>query len=513
MWRVSRGSSPGRGLGPMDAYKVPGWLLREKLVQGELDVEEYVASIYERIEKLDRYLRAHITIRPRKEVEAEVRQQVEEARRDGGRPLAGLLVAVKDVIHVKGLPVTCGSKMLEKYIAVYDATVVSKLREAGAVVLGKTNMDEFAMGSTGETSAYGASRNPWSPDRVPGGSSSGTAVALAAGMATLGLGTDTGGSIRMPSAWTGLYGLKPTYGLVSRYGLVSYADSLEQIGPMSRNTRDLALILEAIAGFDPRDSTSLPEKPKDYLKAAEDGIRDGVNGLRVAVIKEFMEHPGVHESVKMLVERAAKLLGDAGAMLGEISLGKEVLEYSLPAYYVIAMAEASSNLARYDGVRYGPREPPKPWEGWNTYYSRIRATYFGLEVKMRIMLGSWMLSSGYRDQYYIRALKMRRIVRDRVLALLKEFDILLAPAVVAPPPLLGEVVDDPEKMYALDLATVIANLSGVPAATAPAGIIEGIPIGVQLIARPLGEHTLLRALGALEAASGLADLVAEPLPG
>ncbi|HID41122.1 MAG TPA: Asp-tRNA(Asn)/Glu-tRNA(Gln) amidotransferase subunit GatA, partial [Pyrodictium sp.] len=372
---------------------------------------------------------------------------------------------------------------------------------------------EFAMGSTGETSAYGASRNPWSPNRVPGGSSSGTAVALAAGMATLGLGTDTGGSIRMPSAWTGLYGLKPTYGLVSRYGLVSYADSLEQIGPMARNTRDLALILEAIAGFDPRDSTSLPEKPKDYLKAAEDGIRDGVNGLRVAVIKEFMEHPGVHESVKMLVERAAKLLGDAGAMLGEVSLGREVLTYSLPAYYVIAMAEASSNLARYDGVRYGPREPPKPWEGWNTYYSRIRATYFGLEVKMRIMLGSWMLSSGYRDQYYIRALKMRRIVRDRVLALLKEFDILLAPAVVTLPPLLGEVADDPEKMYALDLATVIANLSGVPAATAPIGIIDGIPIGVQLIAKPLGEHTLLRALGALEAASGLADLVAEPLPG
>lgn len=497
----------------MDAYRLPGWLLREKLVQGEIDVADYVASVYERIERLDGLLKAYITVRPREEVEDEVRRQVEKARKNSGLPLAGLLVAVKDVIHVKGLPVTCGSKMLEKYIAVYDATVVERLREAGAVVVGKTNMDEFAMGSTGETSAYGASRNPWSPDRVPGGSSSGTAVALAAGMATLGLGTDTGGSIRMPSAWTGLYGLKPTYGLVPRYGLVSYADSLEQIGPMARNTRDLAAVLEVIAGFDPRDSTSLPGKPRGLVEAAEEGLKNGARGLRVAVVKEFMEHPGVHESVKKLVEAAARLLGDAGAEVGEARLGREVLEYSLPAYYVIAMAEASSNLARYDGVRYGPREPPQPWEGWNTYYSRIRAKHFGAEVKLRIMLGSWMLSSGYRDQYYIRALKMRRIVRDRVLALLGEYDLLLAPAVVAPPPRLGEVVDDPERMYALDLATVVANLSGVPAAAAPAGRVDGIPLGVQLIARPLGEDRLLRALGALEAVSGLADLVAEHATG
>lgn len=494
----------------MGVYRLPGWLLREKLLEGEIDPGEYVASVYERIERLNGRLNAYITVRPREEVEREVRSRLEEAKSRGGLPLAGLLVAVKDNIHVSGLPVTCGSRMLEKYIAVYDATVVERLRGAGAVVVGKTNMDEFAMGSTGETSAYGPARNPWNPDRVPGGSSSGTAVALAAGMATLGLGSDTGGSIRMPAAWTGVYGLKPTYGLVSRYGLVSYADSLEQIGPMARNTRDLAAVLEAIAGFDPRDSTSLRTRPQGLVEAAERGLREGAHGLRVAVLQEFMEHPGVDERVKGLVERAAGLLRDAGAVVGEARLGREVAEYSLPAYYVIAMAEASSNLARYDGVRYGPREPPRPWEGWNTYYSRIRARYLGAEVKLRIMLGSWMLSAGYRDQYYIRALRLRRLVRDRLLRLLEDNDILLAPAVIAPPPRLGEVADDPEKMYALDLATVVANLSGVPAAAAPAGWVEGVPLGVQLIAKPLAEDRLLQALGALEAASGLHDLVAEP---
>ncbi|WP_228546756.1 Asp-tRNA(Asn)/Glu-tRNA(Gln) amidotransferase subunit GatA [Hyperthermus butylicus] len=491
-------------------YAEPAWRITSLLVSGDVSVEDYVGSIYERIEKLEDKINAYITLRPRELVEAEARKAVEKARRGEKLPLAGVLVAVKDNIHVEGLPVTCGSRMLEKYVAPYDATVVSRLRAAGAVIIGKTNMDEFAMGSTGENSAYGATRNPWSLDRVPGGSSSGTAAALAAGMATLGLGSDTGGSIRMPCAWTGLYGVKPTYGLVSRYGLVAYADSLEQIGPMARNVRDLALLLETIAGFDPRDSTSLPVEKVELLGAVEKGYGEGLRGLRVGVVEEFLEHEGVDESVKKLVERAAELLGEAEAVVEPVRLGREVLEYSLPAYYVVAMAEASSNLARYDGVRYGPKEPPEPWESWNQYYSRIRGKYFGREVKLRIMLGAWMLSSGYKDQYYVRALKLRALVRRRLLQLLQAHDLLLAPAVVTPPPRLGEVVEDPAKMYALDLATVTANLAGIPAGTAPVGYVDGVPLGVQLMARPLAEQTLIQGLAALERLSGLHNLVAEP---
>ena len=485
-------------------YALPAWRVVEELRGGGLSVDEYVGSLFDRIERLDDSLRGFISLRSRGEVEGEVRDAV----RRGGR-LAGVVVAVKDNIHVRGLGVTCGSRMLSKYVAVYDATVVEKLRGEGAVVIGKTNMDEFAMGSTGETSAYGAARNPWSPDRVPGGSSSGSAVALAAGMATLALGSDTGGSIRLPAAWTGLYGLKPTYGTVSRYGLVSYADSLEQIGPMARDPVDLATLYEVIAGEDPRDSTSQPPA-RGVVEAARRGLEEAAEGLRVAVLEDFLGHPGVDPSVKGLVKRAAELLESLGASVEYRGLGRELLDYSLPAYYVIAMAEASSNLARYDGILYGPKEPPEPWEGWNTYYSRIRAKGFGTEVKLRIMLGSWMLSSGYRDQYYIRALRLRRLIRDRLREALQGVDALLLPAAVAPPPRLGEVVDDPAKMYALDLATTLANLTGFPALTAPVEKLGPIPMGAQLIARPHGEPTLLRLAAALSTKTGLSNQVAQP---
>ena len=486
-------------------YALPGHRLLEELGSDPGLVEEYVNQVYDRVERLDGRLRAYITLRPRGEVLAEAR----EAARRGG-PLAGLLVAVKDNIHVKGLPTTCGSRMLSRYVAPYDATVVERLRAAGAVVIGKTNMDEFAMGSTGETSAYGAARNPWDPSRVPGGSSSGTAAALAAGLATLGLGSDTGGSIRLPASWTGLLGLKPTYGAVSRYGLVSYADSLEQIGPMARDPLDLGLLEDTLAGHDPRDSTSLRSPPGGHAEAARRGLEQGAGGLRVAVLADFLEHPGVDERVKKLVEAAADALSAEGAEVSETRLGRELLDYSLPAYYVTAMAEASSNLARYDGVRYGPREPPEPWEGWNTYYSRIRAKYFGAEVKTRIMLGSWMLSAGYRDQYYIRALRLRRMLRDRLRSLLGGVDALLLPSAVAPPPRLGEVVDDPEKMYALDLANVMANLSGFPALAFPAGRVEGIPMGVQLLGAPRSDPVLLQLAAAATRRLGTANQVAEP---
>jgi len=485
-------------------YKLPAWMLRDELVNGGISVDDYVDSVFDRIERLEPVVNAFITLRSREEV----RQEVREAVTRGGK-LAGVLVAVKDNIHVEDLPVTCGSRMLDKYIAPYSATVVERLVDAGAVVLGKTNMDEFAMGSTGETSAYGATRNPWDLSRVPGGSSSGSAAALASGMTSLALGSDTGGSIRLPASWTGLYGLKPTYGLVSRFGLVAYADSLEQIGPMARNVLDLALLLEVIAGFDPRDATSIKAGIRGFAKHVREGYELGAEGLRVVLVRDFLEHPGVSRTVQKLLTDTAEKLAQLGAEVIEASLGKEVIDYALPAYYVIAMAEASSNLARYDGVRYGPKEPPRPWESWNEYYSRIRAKYFGAEVKLRIMLGSWMLSAGYRDQYYIRALKIRRLVRDRLLELFRSADALLMPSAVDEPPRLGEVVDDPEKMYALDLANVLANLAGLPAITAPVGYAGSIPMGVQLLGKPLGEPVLLRIVAALENATGLRDLVAE----
>nr|WP_317895216.1 Asp-tRNA(Asn)/Glu-tRNA(Gln) amidotransferase subunit GatA [Pyrofollis japonicus] len=486
----------------MEPYRMPAWLVREELAKGNISVEDYVGSVYERIERLEPSINAFITLRSREEVMEEVREAVSR----GGK-LAGVLVAVKDNIHVKGLRVTCGSKMLEHYVAPYDATVIKRLRESGAVVIGKTNMDEFAMGSTGETSAYGATRNPWELERVPGGSSSGSAAAVAAGMATLALGSDTGGSIRLPASWTGLYGLKPTYGLVSRYGLVSYADSLEQIGPMARDIVDLALLLEVIAGFDPLDATSLRTDARGFAEIAKKGLEEGAGDRQVLLISDFLEHPGVDPEIRGLLELAADKLGSMGVEVSEKRLGDEVVDYALPAYYVIAMAEASSNLARYDGIRYGPKEEPKPWESWNEYYSRIRAKYFGLEVKTRIILGSWMLSAGYRDQYYIRALKVRRLVRDRLLELLRGVDALLLPSAVTMPPRLGEVVDDPEKMYALDLANVLANLSGLPALVAPVARVSGIPVGVQLVSKPLGEKILFLLGGALEAATGMRNLV------
>ncbi|NPA04665.1 MAG: Asp-tRNA(Asn)/Glu-tRNA(Gln) amidotransferase subunit GatA [Crenarchaeota archaeon] len=495
----------------MRLYTLPAWRLRWELVEGGGDPASYVEQVYERIRLFEKTLNSYITLRSMEEVVEEVEQQVREARRGAYKPLAGVLLAVKDNIAVEGLPNTCASRMLSKYIPPYTATVVERLVEAGAVVIGKTNMDEFAMGSTGETSAYGPTRNPWSINRVPGGSSSGTAAAVAAALATIGLGNDTGGSIRLPAAWTGLYGLKSTYGLVSRYGLVSYAESLEQIGPMTRNIMDLAVMMEAMAGFDPRDSTSLDYTPSRgvYTAAVERG-EEGAR-LSVALLEDMVEHEAVSEDVRRVVYRAAEALEEMGAKVSREKVGRHVAYYALPAYYVIAMCEASSNLARYDNIRYGYREPPRPWEGWNTYYSRVRGEGFGREVKRRIMLGSWMLSAGYKDQYYVRALRLRRMVRDRLLSLAERYDVLLLPSAVTMPPRLGEAITDPVKLYMLDTVSVQANLSGLPALTVPAGKVRSIPLGVQLMARPLGEPRLFTAASMIATATGLHDLIAEPV--
>jgi aspartyl-tRNA(Asn)/glutamyl-tRNA(Gln) amidotransferase subunit A len=485
----------------------PGYEILQMMVEGTVEPEDYVEAVYDRLRRLEPRLNAYITVRSVEEVADEVRASIARARRGERLPLAGLLVAVKDNISTRGLPTTCASRMLLNYIPPYDATVVERLTLAGAVVMGKTNMDEFAMGSTGETSYFGPTRNPWDPGRVPGGSSSGTAAALASAMATLGLGSDTGGSIRLPAAWTGLYGLKPTYGLVSRYGLVAYAESLEQIGPMARNARDLALLLSAIAGYDPRDSTSIRNQPNPatYLEALS---RSELRGLRAAVLVDLAGHEAVDRRVEELVWRVAGVLRELGAEVGEARLGRTVVDYALPAYYVIAVAEASSNLARYDGLRYGFGEKPRPWESWNRFYSRVRRAGFGREVRKRIMLGSWVLSAGYRDQYYVKALKLRRLVAESVLRLLRSYDVLVAPSAVAPPPRLGEVMEDPERMYLLDLANVFANLVGVPAMVVPAGKVDGIPMGVQLVAAPLRDALLLSIAYAYEQATGLHDLVA-----
>ncbi len=491
----------------MDAVRLPAYEVKQMLVKGNLDPEDYVASVYDRIKRLEDKVNAYITIRSMEEVVREVKTVVEKEREKPGRyPLAGLLVAVKDNIHVRGLPTTCGSLMLRNYVAPYDAHVVELIRRNGGVVIGKTNMDEFAMGSTGETSAFGPTRNPWNYEHVPGGSSSGSAAALAAGFALLALGSDTGGSIRLPAAWTGTYGLKPTYGLVSRYGLVAYADSLEQIGPMARSMLDLSLLFDVIARHDVRDSTYYRKGAVETFAEARQGFEEGGNGLKVAVVEDF--EGLVSRQSWNAVEKAASLLQRSGVDVATTRLGQEIVEYSLPAYYVIAMAEASSNLARYDGIVYGPKNPPESGEGWMSYYARIRSTYFGREVKMRILVGSWILSAGYREQYYMRALKVRRLVREKIRKLTAVFDALLMPAQVDYAPRLGEVVDDPIKMYALDLATVIANLAGVPAITIPVELTGTTPLGIQLVGKELSEPALVKLGSSLERETGITGVTA-----
>ncbi len=490
-------------------YRMSAWAIVDSLVKGDVEPEEYVASIYERIRKIEPKVNAYITLRSEEEVVEDVRKRVTEARSGKRLPLAGVLVAVKDNISTSDMPTTCASRMLSNYIPPYNATVVDKLIEAGAVIIGKTNMDEFAMGSTGETSYYGPTRNPWSIERVPGGSSSGTAAALAAGMATLGLGSDTGGSIRLPAAWTGLVGLKPTYGLVSRYGLIAYAESLEQIGPMARSIDDLALLLSVIAGYDEKDSTSLNPQPEPtvYIEALK---RLDAN-IRAAIMVDLVEHPSVDKRIARLVWKAAETLSEHDIVVGEVRLGRELIDYALPAYYIIALAEASSNLARYDGVRYGYGIEPDPWESWNSFYSRVRGEGFGREVRKRIMLGSWILSAGYRDQYYIRALRVRRRISDSLSIVFKEYDVLLGPSAIEPPPRLGEAISDPVKLYLLDLANVIANLAGVPALVQPIDNVDGIPIGVQLIGPPLSEKTLIAVAKIMQETTAMRDLVAETI--
>ncbi|WP_256390707.1 Asp-tRNA(Asn)/Glu-tRNA(Gln) amidotransferase subunit GatA [Natronoarchaeum rubrum] len=413
----------------------------------------------------------------------------ESATGDDDGPLAGKTVAVKDNISTKGIRTTCGSAMLAEYVPPYDATVVERLKDAGADVAGKANMDEFGMGTTTETSAFGATDNPAAPGHVPGGSSGGSAAAVAAGEADLALGSDTGGSVRCPAAFCGVVGIKPTYGLVSRYGLVAYANSLEQIGPLAPTVEEAAELLDAISGPDPNDATTREEGAESDYAAAADG---DVDGLEIGVPTELLD--GADEGVVEQFWSAIDDLEAQGASYHEVSLPS--VEHAVEAYYVIAMSEASSNLARFDGVRYGHSGG---FEGnWNEAFSKARREGFGDEVKRRILLGTYALSAGYHDKYYKKAQDARAWVKQDFDEALADADVLASPTMPIPPFELGESLDDPLKMYLADANTTPVNLADLPAISVPAGETDGLPVGLQLIGPAFGEETIVRAASALD---------------
>ena len=473
--------------------------LLAKLHTGEVRSVEIVRQLLDRSERLKR-LNVFVHLDPDR-VLAQARAL--DARREAGEMvgrLAGIPVAIKDVLCVESEPTTCGSRMLNGFHPPYDATVISKLRAAGAILYGKTNMDEFAMGSSTENSAYGPTLNPWDETRVPGGSSGGSAVAVAAELAPLALGSDTGGSIRQPAAFCGVVGLKPTYGRVSRYGLIAYASSLDQIGPFAHNLADTALLLSVIAGRDPNDSTSVPEPVPDYVLTLD----EPPPMLRVGVVPEFLDK-GLDPEVTSAVQEAIRVYEKAGAIIKEVSLPHS--KYGIPAYYIVAPAECSSNLARYDGTTYGHRAADfsSKYPGEENLPPMVRmmmasrAEGFGIEVKRRIMLGTFVLSAGYADQYYQKALQVRRKIRSDFDSAFKEVDVLLGPTSPTPAFKLGERTADPLAMYLSDIYTITANLAGIPAISIPCGLTRSkLPIGLQLLAAPFAEETLLRTARVFE---------------
>src|SRR5215210_1344207 len=470
---------------------------RALLDRGEITSVELTQALLDRIVAVDNQVRAFLAIddesaleqaraadEGRRTLRPRSGQAKDEGRRtETGRSLLGIPLGIKDVLSTEGLTTTCGSKMLEEYIPPYDATVVRRLKEQGAVLLGKLNCDEFAMGSSTERSAYFLTRNAWDLTRVPGGSSGGSAAAVAAGQALGTLGTDTGGSIRQPASFCGVTGLKPTYGRVSRFGLVAFASSLDQIGPFARTARDCAILLGAIAGADRHDATSANVEVPNYLSV----LTGDIKGLRVGVPPECFGD-GLDAEVKAKVEAAIAALRDSGAEIIEISLPHT--KYALPVYYIIAPAEASSNLARYDGVRYGLRVDDESYWG---ELEKTRGAGFGPEVRRRIMLGTYALSAGYYDAYYKRAQQVRTLIRRDFQQAFERVDIIAAPTAPTVAFKIGEKTDDPLAMYLEDVCTLPGSLAGVPGLVTPCGFSEGLPVGLQLIGRPFDEATLLRA--------------------
>ena len=455
--------------------------LSAALQQGDVSSEELTKHFLQRIQSLDGNLNAVLTVTEEQAL-AQARQADEQRQAGNAGPMTGLPMIHKDIFCTDGVKTTCGSKMLDNFIAPYDATVVAKCKAAGMVMLGKANMDEFAMGSSNETSFYGPVHNPWNLDTVPGGSSGGSAASVAARLAPVATGTDTGGSIRQPAALCGITGLKPTYGRVSRYGMIAFASSLDQAGPMTQTAEDAAMLLNVMAGFDVRDSTSVEKAVPDYTQTLSDSIK----GLKVGLPKEYFGE-GMDGEVTKVIDTAIKQYQELGAEVIEISLPNFAL--SVPAYYVVAPAECSSNLSRFDGVRFGYRcQAPKDLQD---FYERNRGEGFGAEVKRRIMIGTYALSAGYYDAYYLKAQQLRRLISDDFHKAFEQVDVIMSATAPTVAFKLGEKTDDPVTMYLSDINTIAVNLAGLPGMSIPAGFVNGLPVGLQIVGNYFDEQRLL----------------------
>ena len=464
--------------------------LGRRIQSGDITAVQAAEASLARIKAMEPSVHAFVTVNEEKTMEqaGKVQADIEAGRLKG--PLAGVPVAIKDNMCTKGMRTTCSSRILGNFIPTYTAQAVSNLEQAGAVILGKTNMDEFAMGSTTETSAFGVTRNPWNLEHVPGGSSGGSCAAVAAGECFYALGSDTGGSIRQPSSFCGVTGIKPTYGTVSRYGLIAYGSSLDQIGPVAKDVSDCAAVLEVLASHDPKDSTSMERRDCDFTSALSEDVR----GMRIGIPESYFGQ-GLDQEVKDAVLEAARVLGEKGAIVETFDL--KLAEYAIPAYYVIASAEASSNLSRFDGVKYGYRAPE--YEGLHSMYKKSRSLGFGPEVKRRIMLGSFVLSSGYYDAYYLKALRTKALIKKEFDRAFASYDVILAPAAPSTAPRLGQSLGDPLKMYLGDIYTISVNLAGLPGISLPCGLdSKGLPIGLQLIGDCFMEKNIIRAAYAYE---------------
>ena len=475
----------------MDLHTLTVHQARALLDSRQISASELTQAVLDRILAVDNAVKAYLTLTP--EVAEEEAREADRRLAQGERtPLLGIPLAIKDVLCTRGIPTTSGSRILENFVPPYHATAVEKLLAQGAIILGKTNTDEFAMGSSTENSAFFTTRNPWDLSRVPGGSSGGSAAAVAADEALGALGTDTGGSVRQPAAFCGVVGLKPTYGRVSRYGLVAFASSLDQVGPIGKDVTDVAILLGAIAGHDPRDSTSVDVPVPDYRAALIPDLR----GLRVGVPKEYFV-PGMQREVEDAVRAAIRVMADLGAEVLEVSLPHT--EYALPTYYLLAPAEASANLARYDGVKYGFSHPDARTMGEG--YTLTRGVGFGPEVKRRIMLGTYALSAGYYDAYYLRAQKVRTLIKQDFERAFATVDVIVCPTSPTVAFRIGEKVDDPLAMYLGDIFTLALNLAGLCGISVPCGFADGLPIGLQIIGNAFAEPTILRAAYAYEQAT------------
>ena len=473
-----------------------GRMLRAK----ECSAVEIAGSVFDRIDQVEDKVRSYLTLSREEAMAQAARVDQKLAAGEDLSPLAGIPVAIKDNISTKGVRTTCASRMLENYVPPFNAFVMDRLEEAGAVMPGKVNLDEFAMGSSCENSAFQKTANPHDLSRVPGGSSGGSAAAVAAGETVLALGSDTGGSIRQPSSLCGIVGLKPTYGSVSRYGLVAFASSLDQIGPMGRSVEDVAMLYGAICGHDPMDATSVRREYPDFTR----NLNAGVKGMRIGLPKEYFGE-GVEPGIKDLVMQAVKALEGQGASVCQVSLPST--DSALSAYYIISSAEASSNLARFDGVKYGYRA--KEFSGLNDMYERTRSEGFGDEVKRRIMLGTFVLSSGYYDAYYKKAKALQRQIAQEYARGFEQCDLMMVPTSPCTAFKLGENVDDPLKMYAADICTITVNIAGLPALSIPCGTLEGLPVGLQMIGPRFSEETLFQAAACHERLQGGPCAVAE----